>query len=613
MPEYTGTSIVDYLKSVGQPSDFSYRSQLATQKGIQNYAGTAEQNTQLLNLLRSPVSAPSTTSTPQPSALPPQTSSLPTAQTPTTSLDQGFTSFVSNAANQTIQRAQQMGQPQSVTVDSNSAPLYQGLGFTIQQQGNQTVATYTPLSPTANVPQNQGISGPRVGEGSGRKFVDIQGAVFEQTPQGLAAISDPNILRQIQSGQIQVQRQQSTEGQQFAQAISTPTGIQQTQPQAQLGPQQPLQPVETGTQPGPVATTFSDLLKRYGVNLDPSAFQISPATSVSSIVDTLSKKAGLDTVKSNIDQISGRIKAIDVELGDKIADVNENPWISESLRQKKIAALNEKYEARRNAEVNQLRLQESVFNQAREDVRFVTQQAVAEAARIQGLELRQLEQLINLAEEQFQAQQKIKEFDTSRYKEVQGGLYDLKERRFIVQPKPTATAGTGLLSPTEAAALGVPFGTTEAQAFGITPVTGKLSAGEREDIATGDVLTKLADEALSIGQKTGFAGTGSFFRGTLSQFIAQAGLGKEQEQELRNIIGNITGTLAKLRGGTSFTQNEQKLLETYTPTINDSALVLSQKLQSLKRFLADKREATLGALSASPSDLKKENDPLGIR
>ena len=49
---YTGVSIVDYLKSVGQSSDYSSRSALAAQQGIQNYQGTAEQNTQLLNILR---------------------------------------------------------------------------------------------------------------------------------------------------------------------------------------------------------------------------------------------------------------------------------------------------------------------------------------------------------------------------------------------------------------------------------------------------------------------------------------------------------------------------------------------------------------------------------
>lgn len=46
-------SIVDFLSSVNQPSDFQSRTQLAQQFGIQNYTGTAEQNTQLLGILRS--------------------------------------------------------------------------------------------------------------------------------------------------------------------------------------------------------------------------------------------------------------------------------------------------------------------------------------------------------------------------------------------------------------------------------------------------------------------------------------------------------------------------------------------------------------------------------
>jgi len=52
VPTYTGVSIVDYLKSVGQSSDYGSRSKLAKQYGITNYAGTATQNTQLLKLLR---------------------------------------------------------------------------------------------------------------------------------------------------------------------------------------------------------------------------------------------------------------------------------------------------------------------------------------------------------------------------------------------------------------------------------------------------------------------------------------------------------------------------------------------------------------------------------
>lgn len=50
---YAGFSIVDYLKSVNQPNDYASRAKLAEQFGIQGYAGTADQNTKLLQTLRS--------------------------------------------------------------------------------------------------------------------------------------------------------------------------------------------------------------------------------------------------------------------------------------------------------------------------------------------------------------------------------------------------------------------------------------------------------------------------------------------------------------------------------------------------------------------------------
>lgn len=71
---YTGSSIVDYLGSTGQANDYASRAKLAQQSGIQNYAGTAEQNTQLLNTLRGS-SAPATQTT---------NTSAPYNQTPAT-------------------------------------------------------------------------------------------------------------------------------------------------------------------------------------------------------------------------------------------------------------------------------------------------------------------------------------------------------------------------------------------------------------------------------------------------------------------------------------------------------------------------------------------------
>jgi len=50
--DYTGVSIVDFLNQSGKPSDFESRKKLAQSLGIQNYTGTASQNTEMLNKLR---------------------------------------------------------------------------------------------------------------------------------------------------------------------------------------------------------------------------------------------------------------------------------------------------------------------------------------------------------------------------------------------------------------------------------------------------------------------------------------------------------------------------------------------------------------------------------
>ncbi|WP_437183302.1 N-acetylmuramoyl-L-alanine amidase [Shouchella miscanthi] len=68
----TTGSIVTYLNSIGVDSSFENRARLASQNGIQNYTGTAEQNTRLLSLLRN--GQESSGNTPSPSPAPPPSS-----------------------------------------------------------------------------------------------------------------------------------------------------------------------------------------------------------------------------------------------------------------------------------------------------------------------------------------------------------------------------------------------------------------------------------------------------------------------------------------------------------------------------------------------------------
>lgn len=67
---YTGNSVVDYLVSIGQKSSLEARAELAKTKGIKNYSGTAAQNTQLLNMLRSEGNAQATIPSSEPNPEP---------------------------------------------------------------------------------------------------------------------------------------------------------------------------------------------------------------------------------------------------------------------------------------------------------------------------------------------------------------------------------------------------------------------------------------------------------------------------------------------------------------------------------------------------------------
>lgn len=113
-----------------------------------------------------------------------------------------------------------------------------------------------------------------------------------------------------------------------------------------------------------------------------------------------------------------------------------------------------------------------------------------------------------------------------------------------------------------------------------------LSAAQQGNIADWNTLNDLASQTLNLGNQIGFSGVGGGYNGTIQQFMAkQFGQGTKEEETLRNLISNIQGTIAKARGGTSFTPNEQRLLDSYTPTINDSPMVIQSKLASLQSFI----------------------------
>lgn len=139
----------------------------------------------------------------------------------------------------------------------------------------------------------------------------------------------------------------------------------------------------------------------------------------------------------------------------------------------------------------------------------------------------------------------------------------------------------------------------------------RLTAAQQEDLATMKTVEDMAKQVSELGDRIGWKGVGGLWTGTLSQGAANVGFGSAEEEMLRNKIGNIQGTIARLRGGTSFTPNEQRLLDTYTPTINDGDARIKAKLQSLMEFIADRRKNTLLYAGADMTGSPQSNGSTG--
>lgn len=117
-----------------------------------------------------------------------------------------------------------------------------------------------------------------------------------------------------------------------------------------------------------------------------------------------------------------------------------------------------------------------------------------------------------------------------------------------------------------------------------------------------NTISKMVDEVESFGDSNQWKGVGGMLGGTLKGFMSkQFGAGTSEESALRSKIGNIKGTIAKLRGGAAFTPSEMEMLESYTPTINDHPALIKSKLAGLRQWLKFQDDAINEQFGGTPA------------
>lgn len=198
--------------------------------------------------------------------------------------------------------------------------------------------------------------------------------------------------------------------------------------QTAIQPQQPQQV----TPPSLLEQTIESFRKLYGLApKDPNK------TATQSAIDdykAIYTSLGIPDIKKSYQDSVDAFAKVQNELSDKIAGVNENPWLSEGVRLKEVGNLKDRYETKLAIETNKMQLYQSLVSQAQaqaDDVmRLMSNQQTAERDAVNHA--------IDFTQKQIDAQRKLTEIDPARFREVQGGLFDIKEGKWLVQPSPSS-------------------------------------------------------------------------------------------------------------------------------------------------------------------------------
>lgn len=157
------------------------------------------------------------------------------------------------------------------------------------------------------------------------------------------------------------------------------------------------------------------------------------------------------------------------------------------------------------------------------------------------------------------------------------------------------------------------------------------STMEKQKPLTGEALIKASmwqsvgedsARASALAEDLGFATTGPF-QGRITNVKAFFNSADPRALELRTILNRIRGTIARAQAGTTFTEGERKLLESYTATTTSPDMDLKIRLNEMERGSKDYLRLLYEAAAIPlPANLQpysqarpqeKNDDPLGLR
>lgn len=128
---------------------------------------------------------------------------------------------------------------------------------------------------------------------------------------------------------------------------------------------------------------------------------------------------GTSSIKAEFDKALKAHTDLQNELDDKIADINDNPWLTEGVRVNQINKLKERYATKLDALTNEQTLYESMYEKGVQQAQFLTGELMTAQYHDQTMQIDAVNKAIEIAQKEYEAEAKLKEPATTDIAEYQ--------------------------------------------------------------------------------------------------------------------------------------------------------------------------------------------------
>lgn len=307
-------------------------------------------------------------------------------------------------------------------------------------------------------------------------------------------------------------------------------------------------------------------------------------TPLQNVVDTYTQvyqQLGLGDVKAELQKTIDDQKAVTDELNGKISDINENPWLSQGVRDQKIQQLKDRYQTKLDTLSNYQKLYDSMYQQGQQEAQFLVGHIETDTQNAMDLAEKRQEALDALA--------KDNQVVSVGGREV---LVNKSTGKQVADLGPTTstTGGDSVLSVSDATLLGVPYGTTKTQAVGLGVTPLKPTTDAQNSAAGYAVRIQQSNDAIANAQTKILAmSPAEFGLQKLLPSFAQNADYQAYDQASKNFINAVL----RRESGAAIAQSEfDNAYQQYLPKPGDSQQTLAQKTQNRATALASLQNAS---------------------